>query len=457
MVLAELGGKLRDSLRQLQHGGGSGGGGSRTARGGVTAAELNAVLSDIARALIEADVNVRLVARLRENIKRRAEPHLRRLEGADEADEGAGGAEPGAHRQRLAAAAAARQHAAVAKLVQRAVVDELTALLRPPPPPSPSSGGGGNGTAQSSGAYRMRRGAVNVILFVGLQGAGKTTTVAKFAHYYQKRGWKCAMVCADTFRAGALDQLRQNATKLRVPFYGSPGQADPVALAADGVAQFRRDRYEVILVDTSGRHRQEAGLLEEMREIALAVQPDNTVLVMDATQGQAVYDHAAAFHAAVAVGAVIVTKLDGHAKGGGALSAVAATASPVIFTGAGEHFDDLEAFDAASFVGQLLGFGNVRGLMDAMHGDDDGDGKKQAELMEKLSKGEFTLRDMYNQFEKILNMGVRFFSYVARKRCCGGFDGSLTLDAPKRISSAHQILRCHFFPLVLVFFFLAAQ
>lgn len=362
MVLAELGGKVRDSLRKFQS----------TGKNGQS--DLNAFLGEIARSLIEADVNVKLVMSLRENIKKKVE-HL--LEDDDEDDP-------------KNAAAAARMQATLNKTVQRAVVDELVALLSP---------------SDSKKAYSMRRGKPNVILFVGLQGAGKTTSIAKFANYYQRRGWKTAMVCADTFRAGAFDQLKQNATKLRVPFYGSYTESDPVTIAEDGVNQFIKDRYEVIIVDTSGRHKQEDSLFEEMQEISAAVRPDNTVLVMDATQGQAVYDQASAFHEAVEVGAVIVTKLDGHAKGGGALSAVAATQSPILFLGSGEHFDDLDPFNAQSFVSKLLGFGDVRGLMEAMKGVDDG--KSQKELMEKMSKGEFTLRDMYNQFQKVMNMGVR--------------------------------------------------
>jgi signal recognition particle subunit SRP54 len=212
------------------------------------------------------------------------------------------------------------------------------------------------------------------------------------------------MVCADTFRAGAFDQLKQNATKLRVPFYGSYTQADPVAIAEEGVDQFIKEHYEVIIVDTSGRHRQEAGLLEEMQEISAAVDPDNVILVMDATQGQSLYDQALAFSNAVDVGSVVITKLDGHAKGGGALSAVAATESPIVFLGSGEHFDDLEPFNAQSFVSKLLGLGDVRGLMEAMNGVGP-DGKTHEELMEKMSKGEFTLRDMYSQFQRVMNMG----------------------------------------------------
>ncbi|GAX21488.1 signal recognition particle subunit SRP54 [Fistulifera solaris] len=360
MVLAELGGKLRDSLRKLQTGGHD-----------VTKAQLQQILNEIARALMEADVNVKLVMTLRDKVQSKVE-HLLRNEEDEEVT---------------------RRHSSnLSKTVQRAVVDELVALLSP--------GGDVKGAKK---VYTMKRGKPNVILFLGLQGAGKTTTIAKFANYYQRRGWKTAMVCADTFRAGAFDQLKQNSTKLRVPFYGSYTEADPVIIAEKGVNQFIKERYEVIIVDTSGRHRQEEALFEEMQEIAAAVQPDNCVLVVDATQGQAVYDQALAFHNAVDVGSVIITKLDGHAKGGGALSAVSATKSPIIFLGSGEHFDDLEPFNAQSFVSKLLGFGDIRGLMDAMNSVSDG--KSQEELMKKMSRGEFTLRDMYNQFSKVMNLG----------------------------------------------------
>jgi 5,10-methylenetetrahydrofolate reductase len=144
----------------------------------------------------------------------------------------------------------------VPKLVQTAVVEELTTLLTPPTTTTSKN--------TQKKAYIMRRGKPHIILFVGLQGAGKTTTIAKVASYYSKRHWKTAMVCADTFRAGALDQLKQNATKLRIPFYGSYTEADPVGMAQRGVAQFVQSSYEVILVDTSGRHQQEASLLEEI-------------------------------------------------------------------------------------------------------------------------------------------------------------------------------------------------
>lgn len=354
MVLAELGGKLRESLRKLQ-----------SSSSGVDTETLNTLLSEISRALIESDVNVSLVMKMRENIKERVGDAVKK------------------HEENSSSSSSVN----VSKLVQKAVVDELTSLLTP----------------EQTKPYKMRRNKPNVILFVGLQGAGKTTSIAKFANYYQRKGWKTAMVCADTFRAGAFDQLKQNATKLRVPFYGSYTEADPVVIAEEGVEQFASEGYEVIIVDTSGRHKQEGALFEEMQEISAAVSPDNTVFVMDATQGQAVYDQAMGFREAVNVGSVIVTKLDGHAKGGGALSAVAATQSPIIFLGSGEKFDDFDLFNAQSFVSKLLGFGDVRGLMAEMkdvHGND-----TQKELMQKMSKGQFTLRDMYKQFQQAMKIG----------------------------------------------------
>jgi len=157
-------------------------------------------------------------------------------------------------------------------------------------------------------------------------------------------------------------------------------------------------------VDTSGRHKQEAELFEEMRQVSAAVSPDNIVFVMDSTIGQAAHDQALAFRQAVPVGAVVITKMDSHAKGGGALSAVAATKSPIVFIGTGEHMDDFEPFDTKKFVQKLLGMGDIEGLVDkikeAVPSMED-----QNKLMQKISEGNFTLRDMYEQFQNILKMG----------------------------------------------------
>ncbi|OBS83170.1 hypothetical protein A6R68_22852 [Neotoma lepida] len=150
-------------------------------------------------------------------------------------------------------------------------------------------------------------------------------------------------------------------------------EMDPVIIASEGVEKFKNENFEIIIVDTSGRHKQEDSLFEEMLQVSNAIQPDNIVYVMDASIGQACEAQAKAFKDKVDVASVIVTKLDGHAKGGGALSAVAATKSPIIFIGTGEHIDDFEPFKTQPFISKLL--------------------------------GQFTLRDMYEQFQNIMKMG----------------------------------------------------
>jgi len=250
----------------------------------------------------------------------------------------------------------------------------------------------------------LKKGKPNVVMFVGLQGAGKTTTCTKYAYWHKKKGFKPAMVCADTFRAGAFDQLKQNATKAQIPFYGSYQDTDPASIAAAGVERFKAEKRDLIIVDTSGRHKQEDSLFEEMRQVAAAVQPDHVIFVMDGSIGQAAFDQAKAFHDTVDVGQVVLTKLDGHAKGGGALSAVAATQSPITFIGTGEHMHEFEDFETKKFVARLLGRGDWGGFVDKVK-DVLPDEAAQEELLNKITKGEFTLRIMYEQFANIMKMG----------------------------------------------------
>eukprot|EP00163_Fabomonas_tropica_P004494 TRINITY_DN13964_c0_g1_i1.p1 TRINITY_DN13964_c0_g1~~TRINITY_DN13964_c0_g1_i1.p1 ORF type:complete len:457 (+),score=138.61 TRINITY_DN13964_c0_g1_i1:237-1607(+) len=302
-----------------------------------------------------ADVNVKFVANLRKNVKKIVDL------------------------EELAAGVNKR------RLLQKAVFDELCALID-------------SGTKP----YVPKKGRPNVIMFVGLQGSGKTTTCTKYAYHYMRKGWKTGLVCADTFRAGAFDQLKQNALGAKIPFYGSYTETDPVTLAQDGTEKFRREGYEIIIVDTSGRHKQEADLFEEMQQVAHVVQPDDIVFTMDSLIGQAAYDQAKAFKDTVDVGSVIITKLDGHGKGGGALSAVAATNSPIIFVGTGENKEDFQPFKVQSFVSKMLGMGDMSGLVEKIQ---DIGLDQQEELARKLADGIFTLRDMYDQFQNILKMG----------------------------------------------------
>lgn len=346
MVLADLGGRISAALARM------------TESVIIDEAVLKELLDEISRALLAADVDVLLVKRLLDNIKKSVN-----LE-----DAAAG------HSRR--------------RLIESTVIKELYKLLDSETLP-----------------YNVKKGQSNVIMFVGLQGAGKTTSCTKYAYFYKRKGYKVALVCADTFRAGAYDQLKQNATKARIPFYGSYSQRDPVVVAQEGVQQFRAEKFEVIIVDTSGRHKQEAALFEEMKAVAAVVQPDDVVFVMDSSIGQAAKAQAVAFKQAVDVGSVIITKLDGHAKGGGALSAVAATNSPIIFVGTGEHIENFEQFVPKSFVSRLLGKGDISGLLNLF--EERNMLESQQELVKKLTQGtgDFTFRDMYAQFENLTKMG----------------------------------------------------
>jgi len=175
---------------------------------------------------------------------------------------------------------------------------------------------------------------------------------------------------------------------------------------------FKKEGCEIIIVDTSGRHKQESDLFEEMKQVAATIKPDEIIFVMDSSIGQACFDQASAFRKTVDVGSVIITKLDGHAKGGGALSAVAATQSPIIFIGVGEHFEDFEEFEASSFIKRLLGLGDFTKIVDivkqAVPLED------QPKLLETIQSGKFSLRDMQGQYKSILKIGSfsQFLSYL---------------------------------------------
>ncbi|KAF0925273.1 hypothetical protein E2562_015981 [Oryza meyeriana var. granulata] len=343
MVLAQLGGGISRALAQMR---------DATV---IDEKVLTDCLHEIARALLQADVHIKMVSDMRSNIRR-----IVNLEA-------------------LAAGINKR------RIIQQAVFAELCKMLDPGKP-----------------SFVPTKGKLSVVMFVGLQGSGKTTTCTKYARYHQRKGFKPSLVCADTFRAGAFDQLKQNATKANIPYYGSYMESDPVKIAVEGVERFRKENSDLIIVDTSGRHKQEAALIEEMRQVAEATKPDLVIFVMDGSIGQAAFDQAQAFKQSASVGAVIVTKLDGHAKGGGALSAVAATKSPVIFIGTGEHIDDIEVFEVKPFVSRLLGMGDlslVKKFHDVVPVD------QQSELMQKLTEGTFTLRLFYELLQNLINMG----------------------------------------------------
>lgn len=315
------------------------------------------LVRDIQRALLQSDVNVKLVLELSKNIEKKI------FEGE---------LPPGITRRELAI---------------KVVYDELVSLLGGERPQLP----------------KYPKGKTTVLLLVGIQGSGKTTSASKLAWYLKKQGYSVGLVCADNFRAGAYDQLKQLAEKAGVAFYGDRNAKDAVELAVNGVKKLKEGGAEVIIVDTAGRHKNESALIEEMRQVAEAVKPDEIILVLDATIGQQAAQQAEAFNSATKIGTILLTKLDGSARGGGALSAVAATKAPIRFVGTGEGIDELEVFNPKRFVGRLLGMGDIESLVEKFKEAEIS--KTGKETMTAIASGRFTLKDLYAQMQAMRKMG----------------------------------------------------
>ncbi len=240
------------------------------------------------------------------------------------------------------------------------------------------------------------------IMMLGLQGSGKTTTTGKLARYLKKKGHNCAIVSTDTWRPAAYEQLKQIAEPLNVPVFGDPNNKDAIDLAKKGLDKCG-SKYDVILVDTAGRHKEEKELLDEMAELSQVVQPDEVILVIDGTIGQQARSQAETFKQTTNIGSIIVSKLDGSAKGGGALSAVAEIKAPIKFIGTGERVDDFEAFDPERFISRLLGMGDIETLIEKAAEVTSEDNDK--EMIDSIMSGKFTLKDMENQLEMMNKMG----------------------------------------------------
>jgi signal recognition particle subunit SRP54 len=244
----------------------------------------------------------------------------------------------------------------------------------------------------------------NIILMLGIQGSGKTTVTAKLARWLTRHGYRVGVIGADTWRPGALTQLKMNCSRINVDVYGEEQNKDAVAIVTGGLEYFRQQGIDIIVIDTAGRHKEETSLLAEMNSMYKVVKPDLVLLVIDGTIGQQAYSQAKAFHEAAAVGGIIITKLDGTAKGGGALASAAATSSRVMFIGTGERIDDLEQFSPTRFVGKLLGMGDIKALLEMA---------KSLELQadenqtKRLLSGKISIEDFYAQMENVGKMGFR--------------------------------------------------
>ncbi len=317
----------------------------------IDASLIKEVVKDIQRALLQADVNVELVLQLSKRIEQRA------LE------------------EKPLSGMSNREH------VIRIVHDELSGLL---------------------GRGRELPLKQQTIMMVGLYGQGKTTTCGKLAHYFQRKGLRPALIAGDVHRPAAYDQLQQIGDRINVPVYG--GGDDAVEVVKEGMQEFRK--HDVVIVDTSGRHSLEQDLIDEMKRIFKAADPDEKILIMDGSTGQQAGPQAKAFNDAIGITGVILTKMDGTAKGGGALSAVAETEAPILYMGTGEHLEDLEKFDSTRFLSRLLGMGDIESLLEKAEEVAREKGKDKLEKSaQQIMSGKFTLRDMYEQMEMVSGMG----------------------------------------------------
>jgi len=313
----------------------------------VDARVVKETIKEIQRVLISGDVNVALVSELSKKIEKRA------LD--EKALKGIGG----------------REH------VVKVVYEELAALL---------------GEKHEPKVAKQR------VMLLGLFGSGKTTTAGKLAHYFKKKGLSVGLICCDVARPAAFEQLQQVSERAKAKFYGTKGAKDAAAIVHDALKQAKED---VLILDSAGRSAFDDELSTELVAINNVFHADEKFLVINADIGQIAKKQAEEFNKAVGLTGVIITKMDGSGKGGGALSAVAASGTKVSFIGVGEKVEDLQLFDSKKFVGRLLGFPDLEALIEKVK-----EVSKDSKIDEKaLMEDKFTIRTFYDQLKAARKMG----------------------------------------------------
>ncbi len=356
MVLEGLAGSLRETIRKI----------SRASY--IDKETIKEVSKELQRALLKADVNVKLVLNLSSTLERRATEE-KPPAGMTEQD-----------------------------FMIKIIYEELLKIL-------------GEDSKIELGEQ--------TIMLAGLYGQGKTTSAGKLAKFFHRKGLSVGLIAADVHRPGAYDQLEQVAKQVNVPFYGEKGQKNPVRIISNGLDQLKD--LKVKIIDTSGRDSLNQELIDEITEIKKKFQPKEVLLVMDATIGQQAGPQAKAINDAVGITGVIITKMDGTGKGGGALSAVADIHAPVYFIGTGEHMDDLEVFNAKKFLSRLLGLGDLETLLEAFQETEITE-EEAEESMNRLMSGKFNLKDMYEIWEKFAQPGImrKMFDALPLAKIPGG-------------------------------------
>ncbi len=325
-------------------------------RGRVTEEDLDQVLREVRMAMLEADVNFKVVREFTSRVKEQAL-----------------GAEV------LRSLTPAQQ---IIDIVNAELVETL---------------GGENAKLASSDKLPT------IIMMVGLQGSGKTTSAAKLANFLKKQGSRPLLVACDVYRPAAVEQLVTLAKQLDVPYHEEGTSQKPKTIAANGLDKARRMNATHLIVDTAGRLHVDEAMMEEVAELRKLLQPTEVLFVADAMAGQDAVTAAKEFHDRVETTGLILTKMDGDARGGAALSIRQVTGVPVKFIGMGEKTDALEAYHPDRLAGRILGMGDMLSLIEkakAEMGDEDSD-----HFAEKLKKGSFDLQDFIDQLKKVRNMG----------------------------------------------------
>ena len=325
-------------------------------QGKLSESDIERVAREIRLALLEADVNFKVVKDFVGRVKERA------------------------------LGAEVLESLTPAQQVIKIVNQELTALM---------------GSTATKLAFSPRP--PTIVMMVGLQGSGKTTACAKLARFVSGQGKSPLLVAADVYRPAAIDQLKALGAQLKVPVYDEGDKANPVDIARRGVDQARQSGRDVVIIDTAGRLHIDEPLMEELARIRQEVKPHNILLVLDAMTGQDAVTVAERFQEKVDLDGVVLTKLDGDARGGAALSVRAVTGKPIKFVSSGEKLDSFEYFHPDRMASRILGMGDVLSLIE--RAEQAVDEKRAAELERRLLKSQLTFDDFLDQLEQVRRMG----------------------------------------------------
>ena len=343
MAFESLSDKLTEAFKRLR------------GKGRLTEADVKEAMREVKLALLEADVNFKVVKDFVRKVTERAT-------GAD-----------------------VLESLSPAQMVIKIVNEELTALM-----------------GSENQKLNISSQSPSVVMLVGLQGAGKTTNGAKLAGLMRKQGKRPLLVACDVYRPAAIQQLETVGRQLDIPVF-QMGQGDPVEIAKAGIEHAKKHGNDLVFLDTAGRLHIDEQLMDELKRVKAAVKPNEILLVVDAMTGQDAVNAATAFDEALGIDGVVLTKLDGDARGGAALSIRAATGKPIKYIGTGEKLDMLEPFHPDRMASRILGMGDVLSLIEKaeQHVDEE----KAKKLEEKLKKNRFTLTDYYEQLVQLRGMG----------------------------------------------------